>query len=107
VRGRTVLCPREREGKGTLSSARAAAPSRPDKIRNLRYLLVRDRALRLAEHAIGGWASTLRAALLMMATFVAVVVLVGIVLGFEGALAGAVVSGIALYRVGRSTAPAG
>jgi hypothetical protein len=89
-----------------LSRQSSAAPARSDKIKNLRYLLIRDRALRIAEHAIGGWATTLRAAFLMMAIFVAIVVLVGIVLSFGGALAGALVSGVALYLVGRSTASA-
>jgi hypothetical protein len=89
-----------------LSRQSSAAPARSDKIKNLRYLLIRDRALRFAEHAIGGWATTLRAAFLMMAIFVAIVVLVGIVLSFGGALAGALVSGVALYLVGRSTASA-
>lgn len=89
-----------------MSSSRSVASPRPDKIRNLRYLLVRDRVLRFAEHAIGGWASTLRAAFLMMVIFVGVVVLVGITLGFAGALVGALVSGVALYRIGRSTASA-
>lgn len=87
-----------------MSRTKSAAPTRSDKIKNLRYLLIRDRALRIAEHAIGGWATTLRAAFLMIAIFVAIVVLVGIVLSFGGALAGALVSGIALYLVGRSTA---
>lgn len=77
---------------------------RHGKIKYLRYYLVRDRFLRFAEHAIGGWASTLRAAFLMMSIFVGVVVVVGITLGFGGALVGALVSGIALYRVGRSAA---
>jgi hypothetical protein len=77
---------------------------RPGKIKYLRYYLIRDRVLRFAEHAIGGWASTLRAAFLMMSIFVGVVVLVGVTLGFVGALVGALVSGIALYRVGRSAA---
>lgn len=77
---------------------------RPGRIKHLRYYLVRDRVLRIAEHAIGGWASTLRAAFLLMGLFVAVVVLVGVTLGFGGALAGAVLGGIALYRVGRSAA---
>jgi hypothetical protein len=77
---------------------------RPGKIKYLRYYLIRDRVLRIAEHAIGGWASTLRAAFLMMAIFVGVVVLVGVTLGFGGALVGALLSGIALYRVGRSAA---
>lgn len=89
-----------------MSRQSSAAPARSDKIKNLRYLLIRDRALRFAEHAIGGWATTLRAAFLMMAIFVAIVVLVGIVLSFGGALAGALVSGVALYLVGRSTASA-
>ena len=89
-----------------MSRQSSAAPARSDKIKNLRYLLIRDRALRIAEHAIGGWATTLRAAFLMMAIFVAIVVLVGIVLSFGGALAGALVSGVALYLVGRSTASA-
>jgi len=84
----------------------AAASARSEKFRSLRYHLVRDRVLRIAEHAIGGWAPTLRAAFLMMATFVGVVVVVGITLGFAGALVGALVSGIALYLVGRSTASA-
>jgi len=88
----------------TLSRQSPTAPLRSDKIKNLRYLLIRDRVLRIAEHVIGGWATTLRGAFLMMAFFVAVVVLVGIVLSAGGALAGAVVSGIALYLVGRSTA---
>lgn len=89
------------------SSPRSSvAPSRPSKIKNLRYLLIRDRVLRIAEYAIGGWAPTLRAAFLILAIFVAVVVVVGITLGFGGALVGALVSGIALYRVGRSTVSA-
>ena len=87
-----------------MSRQSSAAPSRPDKIKNLRYLLIRDRVLRIAERVIGGWATTLRGAFLMMAIFVAIVVLVGIVLSFDGALAGALVSGVALYLVGRSTA---
>lgn len=89
-----------------MSRQTSAAPARSDKIKNLRYLLIRDRALRIAERVIGGWAATLRGAFLMMAIFVAIVVLVGIVLSFGGALAGALVSGIALYLVGRSTASA-
>ena len=44
--------------------------------------------------------------ILMMAVFVGVVVLVGITMGFGGALVGALVSGVALYRVGRSAASA-
>ena len=79
----------------------SAATPRSGKFRHLRYYLVRDHVLRLAEHAIGGWARTLRAAFLMMSVFVGVVVLVGITLGFGGALVGALVSAIALYRVGR------
>ena len=86
-----------------MSRSKSVAPARPDKIKNLRYLLFRDRFLRIAEHAIGGWAPTLRAAFLMMAAFV---VLVGVVLGFGGALVGASVSGVALYLVGRSAASA-
>ena len=96
--------PARTKERRTLSRQSSAAPARPDKIKNLRYVLIRDRALRMAEHAVGGWAMTLRAAFLMMAIFVAVVVVVGIVLSFGGALAGALVSGIALYLVGRSTA---
>jgi hypothetical protein len=87
-----------------LSRSEPVARTRPDKIKNLRYLLIQDRVLRLAEHAIGEWAPTLRAAFLMMAAFVGVVVLVGVTLGFVGALVGALVSGVALYLVGRSTA---
>jgi hypothetical protein len=87
-----------------VSTRGPAAATRPGKIKYLRYYLIRDRVLRFAEHAIGGWAPTLRAAFLMMSVFVGVVVLVGITLGFEGALVGALVSGIALYRVGRSAA---
>jgi len=88
-----------------VSQSKSAAATRPDKIKNVRYLLIRDRGLRIAEHAIGGWATTLRAAFLMMAVFIAIVVLVGVVLGFGGALVGALVSGVALYLVGRSAAP--
>lgn len=98
---------RMNERAKTLSSLESAAPPRPDKIKNLRYLLIRDRALRIAEHAIGGWASTLRAAFLMVAIFFGVVVLVGITLGFCGAIVGALLSGIALYRVGRCAVSAG
>jgi hypothetical protein len=100
MRWLSVLEAREQE---VLSRTWSAAPLRPDKTKFLRCHLFRDHVLRFAEHAIGGWASTLRAAFLMMAVFVAVVVLVGVTLGFGGALVGALVSGIALYRVGRST----
>ncbi|GAB1509669.1 hypothetical protein [Actinophytocola sp. KF-1] len=96
--------PHETKEHSTLSRSNAVAPVRPEKIKNLRYLLLRDRVLRFAEHAIGGWAPTLRAAFLMMAAFVGFVVLVGVVLGFGGALVGALVSGVALYLVGRSAA---
>ncbi|MFC4858660.1 hypothetical protein [Actinophytocola glycyrrhizae] len=89
-----------------MSSLGPTPQPRPGKIGFLRYFLVRDRVLRYAEHAIGGWAPTLRAAFLMMTVLVGAVVLVGITLGFPGALVGALVSGVALYRVGRSTASA-
>lgn len=67
----------------------------------LPQLVGRDRWLRLAEQVIGGWAATLRVALLMMVAFVGLVILVGVAFGFSGALLGALVSGVALYLVGR------
>ncbi len=79
----------------------AAAPSARDA--RTPAAAARDRWLRTAERLVGGWAPTLRAALLMLVTFVGVVVLVGVTLGFGGALTGALVSGVTLYAVGRSS----
>jgi hypothetical protein len=62
-----------------------------------------DRVLRLAEHAVGDMAPTLRLAFLMLTTFAAVVVLVGVTLGFGGAVAGALLGTAALYLVTRGT----
>jgi hypothetical protein len=49
----------------------------------------RDRVLRFAEQAIGDWGHTLRTAFLIVVAFVGVVVLVGVLFGFSGALVGA------------------
>lgn len=85
------------------SSADATVVPRTDC--GLPLLVGRDRWLRLAEQVIGGWAPTLRVALLMMVAFVGLVVLVGVAFGFSGVILGAAVSG-ALYFVGRSALPA-
>jgi hypothetical protein len=49
----------------------------------------RDRFLRFAEQAIGDWGHTLRTAFLIVVAFIGVVVLVGVLFGFSGALVGA------------------
>ncbi|HEV2782299.1 MAG TPA: hypothetical protein VGX25_23150 [Actinophytocola sp.] len=59
-------------------------------------LASRDGWLCLAERALGDWAVTLRAALLMLVGFAGAIVLIGVAFGFGGVVLGALLS-LALY----------
>jgi hypothetical protein len=64
-------------------------------------LVGRDRWLSVAEQLVGGWAPTLRAAFLIIVSFVGIVVLVGVMFGFGGVVVGVLASCLALYLAGR------
>ncbi|WP_325158193.1 hypothetical protein [Actinophytocola sp.] len=70
----------------------------PDAGRWWSQLSSRDGWLWLAERTVGGLASTLRTAFLLLAGFAAVIVLIGVAFGFGGVLLGGLV-GVALLLV--------
>lgn len=65
----------------------------------------RDRVLRFAEQAIGDWGHTLRTAFLIVVAFVGIVVLVGVLFGFSGALVGAALTAGGLTYAARRGNP--
>lgn len=66
----------------------------------------RDRVLRFAEQVIGDWGHTLRTAFLIVVAFVGVVVLVGVLFGFSGAIVGAALTTGAIIAARRGGHPA-
>ena len=60
----------------------------------------RDDWLRLAERAVGDWAATLRAALLLLLAFAGLILSIGIAFGLESAAAASAV-GLLVFLAGR------
>jgi hypothetical protein len=67
---------------------------------------LRDRVLRVAERAVGDWAPTLREALVRVVVFAVVLMVLGVVLGAEVAVAGAAV-GLLMFLIGRRRSGSG
>lgn len=65
-----------------------------------RVPVTRDDWLRLAERAVGDWASTLREALLMVVLFAGFLAAIGIAFGVTSAVFGAI-AGLVVYLLGR------
>jgi hypothetical protein len=63
-------------------------------------LATRDAWLCLAERTLGDWASTLRAAFLMLIALAGMIVLIGVVFGFGGVLLGALLGSLVLLLRG-------
>lgn len=76
----------------------SSVPRRP--VRHALRPASRDRVLRVAERVVGDWAPTLREALVRVLVFAVVLVVLGIALGAEVAVAGAAV-GFVMFLVGR------
>jgi hypothetical protein len=86
--------PAERARPVIVSPAPGAGP------RRWQVLASRDGWLWLAERALGGWAATLRTALLMLAGFAAAIVFVVVAFGVGGLLLGTLL-GVVLYVMAR------
>lgn len=75
---------------------RSLGPARTSCGVHWRLLASRDAWLCLAERALGDWATTLRAALLMLVAFAGAIVLIGVMCGLGGLLLGALL-GLVLW----------